>query len=850
MGASEIQKVSQVGKAPAHSDASATFYSSLIASTSLVSDQGPAQKQTAESAPSADGKPGAVSNQETVPSGKPAGDTGSETNKIGMTGFVGGVERFGITTVSGAVQIFPGVWHELQHEWHHPMDFVKTLAATAVLGSALKIALPEMGPVGKVANVAMTLYFAGTSLPAFGEAYSTGLKAKTWNDLLFKSGGEWGDEAGRVAVNLGEGYVGSRLGAGTTGRVLRSERFDDFADWKQEKWDTGTDFAKRVARRDTSIPTATSVSLKPNFVIDGDRSVLIDSARDNMPRTMVGTVDGEARMDATIMLKSRATALRMDRYLIRKSFGKETSLSDEKDAFSDKFGATTESLEAIKEFAKEHNLSVEEGDIRSGKVFLTGKTADFQKAFKVDVNQYQDAQGVTHAGHDGPASVPTRYAAHIQAIFMDELPTAKSNRVLYKMTDDGKLVDGEGKPVRLAASEDPDANFVKQGGYRATEIAKAQNIPLRTGGAGQHGGFFSLSGGIDLPDYNRFFPEHNMEQPNPLRIVEVDGAKNSPNSKDGGDTENSLDAIQLQSIAPKANIDMILGKNSDQGLIGVVVRGIFPRFGEAQKSVLSSSWGLAEGSQTTQAVNTLGLQFRMAAIRGVQIFAGAGDNGAKANTAFYQPEYPASDPYVTGVGGLRMILSAEGKLAGVTTWDEGEHSSTGGGISKLFSVPWWQKSFKLPFNIDTHLPGRGSPDISTNAAKATGYPVHVNGENYVIGGTSAGAPLYAGMMLNINAELAALGIQQVTPLNPWMYARGSDKKIFHDVVTGGNHGYQAGDGWDAATGLGWVDGTEMLNAMIANQTASVKSRLVPWSLRPNTTSSSPDRSQMETPVLH
>jgi kumamolisin len=113
------------------------------------------------------------------------------------------------------------------------------------------------------------------------------------------------------------------------------------------------------------------------------------------------------------------------------------------------------------------------------------------------------------------------------------------------------------------------------------------------------------------------------------------------------------------------------------------------------------------------------------------------------------------------------------------------------------------------------------PDFSTNAASATGYTVRVNGENLVIGGTSAGAPLYAGLMLNINSELAALGIKPVTPLNPWVYARANDDKIFHDVTTGGNYGYQAGKGWDPVTGLGWVDGTAMLNAMKANQTTNV-----------------------------
>jgi kumamolisin len=302
-----------------------------------------------------------------------------------------------------------------------------------------------------------------------------------------------------------------------------------------------------------------------------------------------------------------------------------------------------------------------------------------------------------------------------------------------------------------------------------------------------------------------------------LRLIEIDGAKNTLGG--AADTENALDGLQMQSIAPKADISMILGPNNIQGMADVYERAIFPRAGEAQNSVVSTSWGLAENNNGTQLLNVLGTTFRQAALRGVSVFAGAGDNGARSHLNTYQPEYPAADPNVTGVGGLKMRLNEDGSLAHVQVWDEGENSSTGGGISKIFSVPYWQKKLGMVNNVDTNLPGRGVPDISTNGAKSTGYPVRVGGENLVIGGTSAGAPLYGGLMLNINAELAAQGIKPVSPLNPWMYARASDPNIFHDVLKGGNHGYNAGPGWDAASGLGWVDGTAMLNAMKENQTA-------------------------------
>ena len=503
--------------------------------------------------------------------------------------------------------------------------------------------------------------------------------------------------------------------------------------------------------------------------------------------------------------------------------GKASLLLDDNAAYQERFGASQESLDAVKDFAKLHNLTVAESNLRSGKVLLTGKAGDFQNAFSIEMLNFSTDDGI-QSGHTGAVSLPKELAQHVRAVLgTDERSVADTSlRIQVKLDDTGNLVDKNGAKIEVATQPGPVApeDFVKKGGYLATDIARAQNIPLATGGEGQHGAFVSLSGGIELQDYNKFFAEHGLEQPHPLRIVGVDGAKNAPGSPAGGDVENALDGIQMQSIAPKAHIDMILGPNNDQGLADVFERAIFPKDGEAQKSVISTSWGLGESKQTPQALNTLTIAFRQAAIRGVQIFAGAGDNGAKSNSTTFQPEFPASDPNVTGVGGLKMILGADGRLTNVAAWDEGEHSSTGGGVSKIFRLPWWQRDSNVPRNLDTGKFGRGVPDISTNAAKATGFPVRSGGEDLVIGGTSAGAPFYGGMMLNINSELAAVGIKPVTPLNPWLYAR-AQSPVFQDVASGGNHGYQAAKGWDAVTGLGWINGQEMLSAMKANQTARI-----------------------------
>ncbi len=737
-----------------------------------------------------------------------------ESNQIGMTGLTGGAERVGLTTADGIVHIPAGLYDAAVHDIEHPGEIAKTVLGSAAIATALKVVLPEAGPVGKVAAVAMGAWFLASSAPGFVSAYKTGLKAKTWSELN-TSGSQWGYAAGQLGVNTVLGYGGYKLGAGVSGRILSGESFDAFADWKQDKWNAGTDIAKSVLGMDTSIPTATSVSLHPNFIVQGERAALADSVPKQVAtEKFVSQVDGEAPMNASVYLRSKASPLRMDRYINRMADGRAQALTG--DTYVQKFGARQESLDALTEFATKNNLTVAESDLRSGRVFLTGKTASFQNAFGVELNNYAADVGTGSIGHEGAISMPKDLAPHIRAVLgMSTQPVAVSNYTMLKLAQSGGV---EGAPV----AEVPEDHFIKTGGYLATDIAKAQNFPLSTGGEGQAGAFVSMDGGIDPADYNQFFPEHGLPQPKPLGIIEVGGAKNIVGRSDA-DIENALDGLQMQSIAPKANINMILGRNSNQGLVDTFERAIFPHQGEQQNSVVSASWGLAENRETTMLVNTLNVTFRQAALRGVQIFSGSGDHGARAMINTYQPEYPASDPNVTGVGGLKMILDDAGKLAWVKAWDEGEQSSTGGGVSKIFKLPFWQRNAGVPNNIDTGKVGRGVPDISTNAASATGYPVRVGGKTLVIGGTSAGAPLYGGLMLNINAELAPLGIKPVTPLNQWLYAR-ANSGIFHDVVTGGNHGYMAQKGWDAVTGLGWVDGTAMLDAMKANQTARPQAR--------------------------
>ena len=718
----------------------------------------------------------------------------------------GSLTRIAEVTAEGLVNTPRGLYNAALYDIKHPLEIVKTVAGSAAMAATLKIVLPDSGPVGKFAGMAMGAWFVAGTAPAFLDAYGRGLRAQTWSQM-HAAGQQWGDAAGRLAVNSALGSVGYKIGAGITGNILARQSFDNFADARQNFWDGAARRVNNWLGSDNAGSTTQRLSLRANFSANGDAPEIQEGMPSGAQVTSVS--DSGAETSATVLLNSKASVLRMDRYIARMAQGQAPALSDEGDAYAQQFGAKPESLDALKTFAGQHNLNIAESDLRSGRVLLTGKKADFQKAFPVQ-SQGPDSVGGPDWHKSGVIDVPRELSGDVQFVFGPEesqtaTPAAKP-AYRFELDDTGKFV---GKDPAVSVSTEP---FVKPDGYLATDIARAQNFPLKTGGAGQNGAFISLGGGIDLADYNKFYAEHGLAQPNPLGIVLVDGAKNLPGNPLAGDIENALDAAQMQSIAPKAHVDMILGPNTDQGLIDVFERGVFQKNGEGARSVLSASWGLAENKQTPQAVNALSVIFRQAAIRGVQVVAGSGDSGARSHLPTMQPEYPAADPNVTGVGGLKMILNPDGTPKSAVAWDEGDASSSGGGVSKLFRRPWWQDEANIPNNPDTGLSGRGVPDISTNAAKSTGFPVRVGGKDLVIGGTSAGAPLYGGLLLNLNSELSSLGLKPVTPLNPWMYARGQSN-IFHDITTGSNHGFEAGPGWDAVSGLGWVDGQAMLEAM-------------------------------------
>jgi kumamolisin len=279
--------------------------------------------------------------------------------------------------------------------------------------------------------------------------------------------------------------------------------------------------------------------------------------------------------------------------------------------------------------------------------------------------------------------------------------------------------------------------------------------------------------------------------------VSVDHAKNAPTgSANGPDGEVMLDVEVVGAIAPAAKIAVYFAPNTDAGFLDAITTAIHDT--THKPSVISISWGGAESTWTSQAMTAMDDAFQAAATMGITVCVASGDNGSSDGVASGDHvDFPASSSFALACGGTSLRASANA-IDSETVWNDGAGGgATGGGISAVFALPAWQQgqSARTAAGESTPLTMRGVPDVAGDADPQTGYNVRVDGADTVIGGTSAVAPLWAGLIARINAINGRPG----GLVNPQLYANAN---ALRDVVQGNNGDFEAAPGWDACTGLG------------------------------------------------
>jgi len=459
--------------------------------------------------------------------------------------------------------------------------------------------------------------------------------------------------------------------------------------------------------------------------------------------------------------------------------------------FASRHGARPADITKIRAFAKTHGLKIVEVSRPRRSVLLSGSIAAFSSAFAVELNSYQHPAGTSRM-RSGTIQIPASLSGIIEGVFgLDNRPQAKPHFRVRNQSND--------PAVRAQASS---------ASYSAPQVAQAYDFPAGTTGSGQTIGILELSGGYRATDLATYFKNLGIATPT-VTAVSVDGATNSPTGDaNGPDGEVELDIEVAGAVAPSAQIAMYFTPNTDQGFLDALTTAVHDM--KLQPAVVSISWGGPESSWTQQALTAFNSACEDASTIGVTILVASGDDGSSDGVSSGTPtvDFPASSPYVLACGGTRLTLSGT-TISSEQTWNElaSNEGASGGGVSEVFALPSYQQSAGVP-KAPNGFVGRGVPDVAGDADPESGYNVFVDGQQTVIGGTSAVAPLWAGLLVRMNQSLG----KNVGYLNPLLYTSNVESTL-HDITVGNNGTYSAGPGWDACTGLGTPDGAALLAAL-------------------------------------
>jgi kumamolisin len=480
---------------------------------------------------------------------------------------------------------------------------------------------------------------------------------------------------------------------------------------------------------------------------------------------------------ASVQAQAEAAQLGARRYLTREEFAQQHS-------------ASPADIAAVTDFAHQHQLVVVRVEAACRRMVLSGTAAAMGAAFGTALDEYEAPQG-TYRGRVGTLSAPANVAAVIEGVFgLDDRPQATPK---FQFAPSPVTLQGTATPS--AASAQP------PGAFTPPQLAKLYNFPQGLDGSGQCIGIIELGGGSRPADITAYFKQLGLATPK-VKIISVDHAKNRPSTADSADGEVMLDIEVAGAIAPKALLAVYFAPNTDRGFLDAITTAVHDKVNKP--SVISISWGAAEVHWTAQSMTAFEQVFADAAAMGVTICCASGDNGSAdgETDGAAHVDFPASAPHALGCGGTRVVAGAGGLLS-ETVWNDGPDSATGGGFSGHFPVPAYQQA------INKNWGGRGVPDVSGNADPVSGYVVRVDGKQFVIGGTSAVAPLWAGLIALLNQKLK----QPVGFLQPLLYGPLQGKGGTRDITDGNNGVQQAGAGWDACTGWGSPNGQALLVAL-------------------------------------
>ena len=472
-------------------------------------------------------------------------------------------------------------------------------------------------------------------------------------------------------------------------------------------------------------------------------------------------------------------------------------------------------FERFGEFASRYGLEPVRIDASQRTVTLRGSAHRMARAFSTQLNHYRKGDLIFHS-HEDPVSVPSELREIVSGVF-----GLDNRRVSTR--------------PRFAAGSPPAPPPVDKNTKRPSAFRTLYAFPKGATGKGQCIGVLEFGGGFERNELTSYVAKLGVEMPK-IVVREIRPGRNLPVNRPGTlspDVEVYMDLEILASTAPGATLVVYFGENSNRGWVETLRTAVCDR--KYRPSVLSISWGQAKQYWDAQTIRALDETLQLAAMLGITVCCSSGDLGVfEAARKPYSVAFPASSPHVLACGGTRLATSKR-RAARESVWNQSSTVglTSGGGSSRIFDLPPFQSGHGLPLPVASRRAGRGIPDVAANASSLSGYLIWADDTRMSMGGTSAAAPLWAGLIACINESLG----RRIGYLTPLLYTGGAaDHGALRDIVEGNNQmrgrqGYKARVGWDACTGFGTPHGERLVRWL--------RSERAPAASRPSSAAAAP-----------
>jgi subtilase family serine protease len=543
----------------------------------------------------------------------------------------------------------------------------------------------------------------------------------------------------------------------------------------------------------------------------------------------LGALAPTTPIDTTVVLKPRDPAA-LEAYATAAStpgsglYRHYLSVSE----FRQRFAPPDSQISAVKSSLRAHGLAP--GDVSANGLAIPvhSDAGLLGRAFALSLRRFKLHGGRTAFAPDQAPLLDASIAGLVQNVLgLDNVALA------HPLAVRAARAQAQAVPHVVTGGPQPCGAARASGFYTADDLASAYQFSSLYGtgdeGAGETVAVFEVEGN---------FPSDITADEScygigaPVSYARVDGGPPAPNAGAGDGLETALDVESVVNLAPRASVIVYQGPNTLSGLYDTYNAIV----SQNAARVITTSWGNCEaqtGFSAAQAESTL---FQEAAAQGQSTFSATGDTGSTDCTdangnvipgSGLAVEDPASQPFVTGVGGTR--LSGLGPPPTETVWNDTCHGTPcagGGGISSFWSMPAYQAA--APAGLHVINPSssgapcsaaagycREVPDVASDADPQTGIAFFYNGSWGGVGGTSAGGPLFAALTALINGS-GACGGSPIGFANPALYGSAGHiyPSAFNDVTSGsdnifGQPFYSAGPGYDMASGLGSPQGGQL-----------------------------------------